>query len=180
MIGVALTTSETTEDYKFVFESVQKTLNKLDLNIQFKPVALMSDAAQQIQSAYKAVFNNNNVKMCFFHLRFNITKKTKGYSTKVSKEITSDIYTLHCSRTTKEFEKGFKLLENKYHRKGNIYAEFIEYFKKTWIVKNCNWYIGYIKKTPNTNNAIEGFNSMLKSKYTLREKLPMGEFFKGN
>lgn len=54
--------------------------------------------------------------------------------------------------------------------------EFVDYFKKEWVNKNPNWFACANLKAPNTNNATEGTNSILKRDHTLRERQPMTQF----
>lgn len=45
-----------------------------------------------------------------------------------------------------------------------------------WIEKNANWYEGILDDAPSTNNVIEGHNSVVKKKYTLRKLLSFTKF----
>lgn len=46
----------------------------------------------------------------------------------------------------------------------------------SWIKKHPNWFAAANLFAPNTNNAIEGFNSSIKSVHTLHRRLPLTTF----
>lgn len=58
----------------------------------------------------------------------------------------------------------------------NKEQKFSKYFKREYVLKHGNWYECYALRTPSTNNAIEATNNVLKTQFTLREKLPLGRF----
>lgn len=91
-------------------------------------------------------------------------------------EIINDLRLLRTSRNKQVFDKLGKLFVEKYIDK---YPEFAIYFKNQWLVSNNTWYLGYTDNFPNTNNALESFNRLLKDQHTLRQKLPLNVFEKG-
>lgn len=52
----------------------------------------------------------------------------------------------------------------------------VDYFEKEWLIENTNWYEGFQINTPSHNNGIEGFNKVIKSEHTLRERLELSQF----
>ena len=63
--------------------------------------------------------------------------------------------------------------------KGDIQIlNFLDYFKEQWLKENFSWYEGAAPEGPSTNNGIEGTNAVIKRNYTLRERLPVGQFLR--
>lgn len=44
------------------------------------------------------------------------------------------------------------------------------------VIQNPNWYEGFAKRTPSTNNALESKNRLIKDEGTLRERMDLGQF----
>lgn len=71
------------------------------------------------------------------------------------------------------FEAGWKLFKAKWSRKER---NFVKYFETNHIINNGNWYEGYSKRTPLTNNCTETFNKLLKRDQTFYLRKPLHEF----
>lgn len=57
-----------------------------------------------------------------------------------------------------------------------ISVDLVRYFESEWLEKNRNWYEGFAKRTPSTNNALESRNNVIKNEQTLKERLDLGQF----
>lgn len=174
LIGIAVCRSEKEEDFEFLFESVQKSAQKL-LGCDVAPSALVCDAAAAIPNAFKKVFGDDNtVVMCWAHMLKNVQKKVAALVAEKAdqKAILADITFLQTIATVKQFEQARSLFLAKWESQ----VDFINYFMREWVAKNANWYEGAAQHTPSTNNALEATNRVLKDDVTKRERLSLSEF----
>lgn len=171
-IAFACTTNETGDDYGFVFNAV-KTKIKEFFSVDFEPKILISDAADAIRNGFYKIFPNATVDvMCFAHVLRNIEKRVfKSQNNK--KLIIEDIKLLQQAPSKDAFEFMSKLFCSKWKP---VEADFIAYFITQWLGVHCNWFEGAAIYTPSTNNAQEAVNGVIKSKVTLRKRLPMNQF----
>lgn len=171
-IAFACTTHETADDYSFVFNSV-KTKIKQCFATDFQPSTLISDAADAIRNAFYRVFPNATMDiMCFAHVLRNVEKRT--FQSKNNKKlIKDDIMLLQQASDKQTFDAMSKLFCAKWK---SVEADFVRYFEKQWLRVHQNWFEGAAVYTPSTNNAQEAVNGIIKSKVTLRKRLPMNQF----
>lgn len=71
------------------------------------------------------------------------------------------------------FDVGANLFLKKWQA---VSTDLVTYFEKEWLVQNRNWYEGFRRHTPSTNNALEAFNKVIKDEHTLRERLELSHF----
>lgn len=171
-IAFACTTNETEEDYAFVFHAVQSKIKEY-FSVNFQPIILISDAANAIRNAFYKIFPDATTDiMCFAHVLRNVDKQQ--FKSKNNKKlIKEDIKLVQQAPDKKTFALMASLFCEKWK---SIQADFIEYFQKQWLGDHANWYEGAATYTPSTNNAQEAVNGVIKSKITLRQRLPMNQF----
>lgn len=79
LLGLCLVTSETKEDYTFMFESVNIGLDKINVDDRLEPSVIVADAAQSIKNAALQVFAETiKIRMCYFHVVKNLKTLLKG------------------------------------------------------------------------------------------------------
>lgn len=169
----ACSSNETTDDYKFMFESAKNGIHRC-FNRVFSPELLIADGAEAIRNAFFDVCKESAKKfiMCAAHMLRNVRKRPFK-STQIRNLIVEDIRKIQLAATKQIFEMMSSLFLEKWK-----YEEpaFVKYFKSEWLGDQCNWYEGAAEYTPSTNNALEGHNSAIKKKVTLRRRLPLVEF----
>lgn len=177
MLAISISTNETSDDWFFIFTAIAigaKKHHKFDV----RPTHVMTDAAMAIKNGFLKAFpyleGTDFDLMCGFHMK----KALLGaqYLKKENKaRIKNDVDILEQCSNKEVFEHVLELFLSKWRTHESA---FVEYFVKEWVKKNPNWFAAANLKVPNTNNAIEGFNSTLKRDHTLRERQPMTQFAK--
>lgn len=79
----------------------------------------------------------------------------------------------NCRTAKSIFEKGCQLFIEKWSSKEK---DFVEYFLKTWVQKDSNWFIGAAVRSPHTNNHSENVNGRVKKFHTYYERKSLDEF----
>jgi len=177
--AVAIIESESQSEMVYVlqeFSKISAVLNKQN----FQPQCLVSDAATAITNAFKQVFGDDKkVRMCWAHCIRAIDKKLNKTEVKIRALIRSDICSMQASSSEKEFDLSYNLFYKKWNQLNiESVTKFLEYFQRTWINQNKNWYEGYCKLTPATNNCLESVNLRVKQDHSLRERFPLSRFLK--
>jgi MULE transposase domain/SWIM zinc finger len=169
---VAVCKSEATEDFKFMF-----TAMKTDL-VGFEPRVVVADCADAIHAAARHVFGNTFKRVtCWAHVIRNIDKKLNTIKNpETRQQIRRDIVTLQLAKSDAEFDTAKSLLLKKYDACTTDVTSFLEYFRQEYLVSHAGWYEGVDFFAPSTNNGLESTNNVIKSHYTLRERLPMHQF----
>lgn len=80
---------------------------------------------------------------------------------------------LQLAKSNVIFDAAVKLFMEKWRQESE---DLIEYFESQWVQQNRNWFEGFRKHTPSTNNALESFNRLIKDEHTLRERMDLGKF----
>lgn len=172
-ISFGCCTSETTEDFTFMFNAIKEGI-RTHYSQAFEPKYLMADAAAAIANGAKAVFvqiPEITVIMCFAHVMANLEKqKVDTMDGKIKKEMLADVSSIHRAHDLPTYKKAIQLFLKKYE----AHVDFCDYMQKTWF--NKYWYQGIRHFTPGTNNALEGTNSVIKRDYTYREREPFEQF----
>lgn len=168
--GIAVTSNESTDDFKFVFEALQKMCGP-----QYKPETLIGDAADAITNGFQETFGPNFTRVyCWAHVIRKVDQKLCLITDlEIRRQLREDITNLQLARSRDEFEFGKHLFLTKYK---NTAAAFLEYFKSEWLGAHDGWFEGQASGVPSTNNGLESINNRIKQDGTLRERLPMGPF----
>lgn len=171
--GIAITSSESSDDYQFLFDSVKRGV-ELATNQHLKPKRLVADAAVPITNGFTRSFDGNEFDRiyCFLHVMCNVEKRK--FNAVANKEaFKSDLRKLQLVTNKAWFEIGWKLLSTKWKE---AETEFIEYFEDTYIKQNSTWYEGCAENTPKTNNCLETFNRLMKDQQTRHLRKPLHQF----
>lgn len=171
--GLAITSSEAAEDYKFLFDSLKLGV-KLVTNEDVQVDQLVADMAPAITEGFVRSFEDAPFTRvhCFMHIMSNVEKQ-KFNSSDNKEAIKSDIRCLQLIHDKDLFDLGWKLLAEKW---ADREPEFIAYFEKVYINSNSNWYEGVSDRTPKTNNCLEVFNRLMKQQQTMNLRLPLNQF----
>lgn len=154
----ALCVNETTEDYRFIFDTLADNVLKLTGTI-FEPRILISDAALAIRNAFSMAFPAHDLMvMCFVHVLRNVNKHKDKYKKENKKEIIEGIMILQLAPSREIFDTMSALFIKKWKKKDPLFAS---YFQQQWLDSHCNWFEGAAEYTPSTNNSLEGIFSLL-------------------
>lgn len=166
------TSSESTDDYSFIFESVKNGL-EIFYEAKFEPSTLIADGAIPIRNAYYNVCDTAKIDiMCYAHVVRNVRKRP--FAMKNNKTlIIEDMRKLQSSPNRSVFQMMSRLFCKKWY---SMEPNFIEYFQKQWLGALVNWFEGVADYTPSTNNSLESHNATIKRKITLRRRLPLNQF----
>jgi hypothetical protein len=142
--------------------------------VPYKPETLLADGAVQIRNAFKKVFGPDSLlRICFFHVILNCSKKLKEKTFQTDKnEILKNIRTLHQITDNSLFYKAVRIFESKWDDK---HPEFIQYFKKQYVDKMPGWFLGFSPGTPSSNSGTEAKNGAIKKYFTKHLKLSLLE-----
>lgn len=173
LCGIAITSSEGSDDYEFLFDSLQHGVASAT-NEQLKPKKLVADAAIPITNGFTRSFDGIEFDriFCFLHVMSNVEKR-KFNIAENKERIKSDLRSLQLVSNEAWFEIGWKLCTRKWKE---VEPELIEYFENTYIKNNSNWFEGCSMDTPKTNNCVETFNRMLKDQQTMHLRKPLHQF----
>lgn len=174
-IGLCVCSHERTADFEFIFQTItDAVLNIFAVKMTLR--VLIADAASSIRNGATNVFGKAlKIVMCWTHMRRSVVKNFPEYikNRKTQIEFMADLDKLQLSRSPDEFERASNLFVAKWKI---VSEELMQYFTKKWLVQHSNWYEGYSKYTPSTNNALESFNKVIKDEQTLRERFDLSHF----
>lgn len=173
-LAFALTSTESTDDYNFVFSALKSAIRRL-CNKKFKPEVIVSDGAKAIVNSFYNTFPSAQQHvMCYFHVKQNVRRHKHLIKTKSNySKITDDIDKLQASHNRETFKIASALFFKKWK---NIEKSFCDYFEKVWLKGNSHWYEGVLHLTPSTNNALERFNRTIKDSYTFRDRFTLSKY----
>ena len=176
--GISLCMNEQTNDYEFMFKSIQLTVERL-YNIFYCPVILVADASAAITNGFINVFNVIEKRiMCWFHVTKNMDSHLNTIKDKQNKaQLRLDIEFIQLLKNEEIFDAAIQLFIKKWKSKKCLFINnFVDYFINEWFKSNKGWFEGFAIGYPSSNNALEATNGKIKSLYTFRERLPVGEF----
>lgn len=168
--AIAVCKGESANDFGYIFDALH------NFDLEWKPRLLLADASESITRGFVNIFGVPSVRiMCFFHVLQNVEKHFKRLTK--YKDLKQDIYALQTCKDESTFLKASNLFLEKWSGTDDDQVkEFIHYFNSQWLEKNSKWYEGIAVGYPSTNNGLEATNSVIKKEYTLRERLPVGQF----
>ncbi|CAF4124769.1 unnamed protein product [Rotaria magnacalcarata] len=141
-------------------------INEKTSDFDYCPIILVADASGAITNGFINVFNVVEKRiMCWFHIK------------KMKAELRRDIEFMQPIKNETIFDAAIKLFQQKWKAKEcPPINNFIDYFINEWYMSNKGWFEGFTIGYPSSNNALEATNGTIKSLYTFRERLPVGEF----
>lgn len=173
LLGVLVATTESSEAYKIGFESLRDAAQIVN-GEPMTPKYLVADGDQAIHSGWRQTFGDETlIIMCYTHVMMNVDRKYKYANSANKSLIKDDLRILHFSTTEAIFDMGCKLFADKWNPKE---PEVVERLKGSFFSNNRNWYIGYSKRVPNTNNYTERFNGTMKTYQLFHRKGPLKQF----
>jgi len=176
---IAVSTTEKSEDFAFVFHSLKNAIEK-ELQHDFSPAILIADAADSITNGFETTFGTEFKRVvCWAHVVRNIVKKMKELriDEELRNQILNDIRMIQRSESSVIFNASCKLFEKKWNAyNSHPVVSFVKYFRVTWVRKGFEWTAATTLRYPVTNNALESVNKSIKDFYTLRKKLVFREF----
>lgn len=176
LLGLMLATSETANDYEFLFRALRHGVEdilkkKIDISV------LVSDAAAAIHNGFDRVFNDFDFEtiMCYFHVILNFNKRKFNNASENKQPIRDDIEHLKMAHSKDVFAAAHPLFIQKWAEKE---PEFTKNFEEMYLRRNPNWYNGAVKPklAPTTNNCMERFNGSLKQHQTHHERHGLNRF----
>lgn len=172
LMAMMVSKHECCDDYAFGFKALRDGVRTIT-GKSFNPRVVMADAAPAIGNAFKLVFGENvTVLTCFTHMISAVDRKAMVH--KDSKAlIKSDLRKLRFAPNKIAFDTACNLFVEKWSTRESV---FIEYFQKTWIDRNSNWFSGAHFRVPTTNNGLEGYHSGLKMHQTYWRQKGIAEF----
>ncbi|CAF4399431.1 unnamed protein product [Rotaria sp. Silwood2] len=173
--GVALISSdETSTCYIDLFKQL-KLISTQENQREYVVNYVMADGAPGITSAQKEVFPQARRLMCWAHVARKCREHRKLVPTEKWKQIDIDIHNLQLCFSDNIFSHGTNLLMKKWSTDPLI-QQFQSYFFNQWIETLPLWYEGAAINMPLTSNGCESLNSIIKKKYTMRNKLHLSSF----
>lgn len=170
--AVCIMQNETAESYRWILSTLVEKC--LDLNIELNFKAIIADNSSAISLAANQIFPNIKRINCWAHtwrLMENLISPINMFKA----EISDDIHFLQKLFSEDLFKEGLRLFKNKWSQIRST-TNFIENFFNLYVDNNSNWYEGYDCFAPSTNNALEKFNYLIKSRYTKFKQIPLISF----
>jgi len=175
--GIGVTSNEATEDFLFLFNSLKASFARLHDGNEYKPKVIVADCAEAITNAAEIAFGEFLRVHCWAHVIWNADKELgKIKDACLRQNIREDIEKLQLAKSEEEFSVATALWVKKWGTVQHAKA-FVEGFHSEYIVKSCGWYEGLARNSPSTNNSLEATNKVIKDECTIRERLPIRDFF---
>lgn len=177
-LGAAVCSSETSEDFRFIFQSLVEGVSQV-CNSAYSPSVLVADASAAISKGFREVFGDDKKRVfCWAHAIRAMDGQLKRITDKkIRQRLRDDIVQLQLSISPEVFAIAKQLFLSKWSAmKNQEITNFLTYFTSEWIDKNGSWYEGYAIGSPSTNNCLEAVNLTIKTEQTLRDRLPIARF----
>jgi hypothetical protein len=168
---ISVARNEGEDDFFEIFSHISNRCENL------RPKVLIADCANAISNAAARVFGEDMLRVhCWFHVSKKFKENLNLISSQEEREaIKKDLSFLQLAPSLQEFEAGKSLWLKKWNTGPT--AEFAKYVEAEYFLQRANWFEGYAPGYPKTNNGLESINATVKNENTLRNKLPLGEFF---
>lgn len=142
LIGYTVTSNETANDYKFIFNSIRVGVAKITGQV-YNPSFLMADADPAIHKGFKeSQFDNDiTIMMRYAHVMDNVERKYKFKGNKLL--VLADLRILHKSPDYRTFHAGCDLFMKKWIDKE---GDAVKKLEKSFFAKNYNWFIGGLRR----------------------------------
>lgn len=172
LFAIMISKRETADDFAFGFATIRCNMLMV-ADVNFSPTYLMADAAAAIANGFHRVFGDDRtVLMCESHMKRAVDRRP--FHDQNNKELVkADLNKLILAYNEDIFQHGCELFLKKWLE---FEPELAEYIDCTWFKRNEKWYNGAGIRTPNTNNALEGFNGVFKTYHTRRKIKNLNEF----
>ena len=174
--GFVLLNKENTSTFSYFLKWIDSVSSS-------KPKFCMADGASSITAALTDVFPQCQRLMCYFHMIKNVKlrlTKLKSVDESIFSRLKEDIFKLRLLPPDEEsFDELVRLFVEKWTDKNKLpecihelLSDFCTYFVDQWCTGALKfWFQGANPSSVVTNNSIEALNQVIKTKYTLRQRL---------
>ena len=173
---ICVVSTETKEDYAFVMQSM-KDGARLYHDLDFNPEVVVADMAKSISAAVSEVFPDAVRRTCWFHLKKAVEQRARKETGGMCEVVLKDISDLQLSPSPDQFYHAATLMMEKWEA-GWPGSPFTAYFRDVVLSENCTFYEGAHEGSPSTNNGLEAVNCVIKDIFTVRNRLPLGQFLR--
>ena len=175
-----VTKREKAKDYAFMFKSIIDALKTI-YEFDYEPDTLLGDYAQAITNGFTIAWNREPEYriICWAHCLRKFDEYIFPVKTETTKKkVYDDLYLLQSSQSYEIFQEGRRLFLKKWASNKTVSTCLKSFFKVWGKLETENWYEGYhpLGCVPSTDNALESTNNVVKTKGTLRKRLPIGQF----
>ena len=174
--GFVLLNKENTSTFSYFLKWIDSVTTS-------KPKFCMADGASSITAALTEVFPDCQRLMCYFHMIKNAKLKLtriKAVDESYFSKLKEDIFKLRLLPPDEEsFDALVRLFVEKWTDKNRLpeclhelLTDFCTYFVDQWCTGSLKfWFQGANPSSVVTNNSIEALNQVIKTKYTLKQRL---------
>ena len=148
---------------------------------ELDPLFLIADRFVAITAAMRTAFLGCPRGMCWAHVVRNVEKMLLGMRNEEGrKSFRKDLHLLQLATSVREFREAWGLFKTHYTPNREL-ATVVQYIQETWIDFGLkNWFEGFQKGFPSTNNGLERANRSLKDDFTMHVKLGLMQFLQKN
>jgi hypothetical protein len=170
LLCVVVVSRRTSYEYRSTLEALQH----VTLQVVRTPLvvsAIMGDAEKAQLNAITEEFPDAMPLMCYFHVLYNVDKKTKAFSRIQRKTVYEWIYKMHFARDDADLSR-IKEQALRSWRKEKLY-DFLIYFESTWLESDYSRWQAYHSPIgyATTNNPCETYNRTMKRTISKRYDL---------
>jgi hypothetical protein len=148
LVAIAISLHENSIAYQTFFTSV-KSYCIDQLNLSWEPQYVLSDGAESIQNAVKAVFPNAIHLLCYFHLIKAVRRHIQSFKPVTARVVLQEkeqliiygINLLHKTQNAEEFTLLWSFIKDNWKNKLRITQDFINYFEREYIQSPMKWTI---------------------------------------
>ncbi|OWZ11219.1 hypothetical protein PHMEG_00015790 [Phytophthora megakarya] len=164
LAAILIVSARTYREYDMAFKSFTKLYQRV-FEYQLRVDAIMGDAADAQFNAYRRIspFSESKYLMCFFHVLYNVHKRTRHLQTGPAVTVVSGIIDIHCTTSHKEFCTVRERVMAQWRMESKL-STFADYFEEQWIESRFwRWQIYHSPSSyATTNNPCEVFNATVK------------------
>ncbi|KAG3074507.1 hypothetical protein PC116_g17594 [Phytophthora cactorum] len=175
LAAIFIVSRRTAKEYAMCLEAFVRLVKQVRPTATLSIDAVMGDAEDAQLNGFQQVseFGNATYLMCFFHVLYNVRKRTKHLAPEHRKAVMNGIIRIHYTdNMTSYYTEKDEVVAS--WRKIPELEVFVKYFTEQWL--DSRYWRWQVFHTPigyaTTNNPCETFNTVLK-KYTRRRRYHM-------
>ena len=158
-VSLLLVSHECTSAYLHLLTALKDAYTQ-ESGRDLDPLSVIADGSVAITAAVTTALPGCPREMCWAHVVKNVDKKLLG--------VRND---LQLATSPREFRDAWGLFKAHYTPNREL-AAVVQYIQETWVDSGLeNWFEGFQKGFPSTNNGLERANRSLKDDYTMHVKL---------
>ena len=159
--------------YEILFKEIKKNVRIINNNIDIHPKYFHCDFEKGISNAVLKVFPSANIKYCIWHYKRSLEINKNKICFKEVEE-NNDLYIYYKAITNFPFINSeyiidiFNKIKSKCQQKNhNTFLNFLEYYKKTYILSYEIKFWNYFENIEHiTNNVSESYNNYLNNLFS--------------